>query len=98
MRLSFIFPVFLWLLLLLPPLWALTLLAPRRLARARFWLSLALRTAALLGLILALAGGGGAGGAGGRVAGIPAQRDRLFAPALAGAAGYGVMPLPSRRR
>src|SRR5262249_22122164 len=39
-----------------PPLWALALLAPRRLARARFWLSLALRTFALLGLILALSG------------------------------------------
>jgi uncharacterized membrane protein/Mg-chelatase subunit ChlD len=55
-RLSFIFPIFLWLLLLLPPLWALTLLAPRRLSRVRFWFSLALRTCALLGLILALSG------------------------------------------
>ncbi|HEY3231907.1 MAG TPA: VWA domain-containing protein [Roseiflexaceae bacterium] len=56
MRLSFIFPSFLWLLLLLPPLWALTLAVPRRLGRPRFWASLTLRTLALLGLILALAG------------------------------------------
>jgi uncharacterized membrane protein len=55
-RLSFIFPTFLWLLLLLPPLWALALLAPRRLSRLRFWLSLTLRTLAVLGLILALGG------------------------------------------
>ena len=56
MRLSFIFPTFLWLLLLLPPLWALALFAPRRLPRVRFWLSLTLRTLGLLGLILALSG------------------------------------------
>jgi Mg-chelatase subunit ChlD len=55
-RLSFIFPTFLWLLLILLPLWAVALLAPRRLPRVRFWLSLALRTFALLGVILALSG------------------------------------------
>ena len=56
MRLSFIFPTFLWLLLLIPPLWALTLLVPRRLSRLRFWSSLLLRTIALAGLALGLAG------------------------------------------
>jgi uncharacterized membrane protein/Mg-chelatase subunit ChlD len=55
-RLSFIFPTFLWLLLLLLPLWAAALLVPRRLSFARFWSSLLLRTLVLLGLILALAG------------------------------------------
>src|SRR5215210_482917 len=35
MQLSFIFPTYLWLLLLLPPLWALALLAPPRLSRRR---------------------------------------------------------------
>lgn len=56
MRLSFISSIFLWLFLLLPPLWALTLSVPQRLARWRFWSSLLLRTLALTGLILALAG------------------------------------------
>ncbi|HEX9371332.1 MAG TPA: VWA domain-containing protein, partial [Roseiflexaceae bacterium] len=56
MRLSFIFPTFLWLLLLLPPLWALALLAPRQLPRWRFWSSLLLRTVAIAGLVLGLAG------------------------------------------
>ncbi|MFL5801759.1 MAG: VWA domain-containing protein [Roseiflexaceae bacterium] len=56
MRLSFIVPAFLWLLLVLPPLCALALLAPRRLPRPRFWASLILRMLALLGLILALSG------------------------------------------
>ncbi|HNP73388.1 MAG TPA: hypothetical protein PKK15_19905, partial [Kouleothrix sp.] len=55
-QLAFIFPGFLWLLLLLPLLWALALLAPRRLPAARFWASLGLRTLATAGLILALAG------------------------------------------
>jgi uncharacterized membrane protein len=55
-HLSFIFPTLLWLLLLLPPLWALTLLVPRRLSRWRFWASLLLRTIALAGLVLGLAG------------------------------------------
>ncbi len=56
MRLSFIFPTFLWLLLLLLPLWALTLVVPRRLPRWRFWSSLLMRTLAVLGVIMALAG------------------------------------------
>src|SRR5690242_1521205 len=63
MQFSFIFPTFLWLLLLLPALWALTLLAPRRLPRNpdagrgwRFWLNLLLRTLSIAGLVLGLAG------------------------------------------
>jgi len=56
MQLSFIFPTFLWLLLLLPALWALTLVVPRRLARPRFWSSLLLRTLAVSGVVLGLAG------------------------------------------
>lgn len=55
-RLSFITPLALALLALIPALWALTLLTPRRLAPWRFWSSLALRSAILLALILALAG------------------------------------------
>jgi len=55
-RLSFIFPYFLWLLLLLPPLWLLALLVPRRLARWRYWSSLLLRTLGVIALILGLAG------------------------------------------
>jgi len=42
MRLSFIFPAALWLLVALVPLWALALIAPRRLSPARFWGSLLL--------------------------------------------------------
>ena len=56
MRLSFIFPAALWLLLLLAPLWALALGVPRRLTRWRFWSSLVLRTLGVIGLTLALAG------------------------------------------
>jgi uncharacterized membrane protein len=56
MRLSFIFPTFLWLLLLLPALWALALIVPRRLPRWRFWLNLLLRSLAVTGLVLGLAG------------------------------------------
>ncbi|KAB8142011.1 VWA domain-containing protein [Chloroflexia bacterium SDU3-3] len=56
MRLTFIHPELLWLLLLLPPMWALALLGPHKLAGARRWASLALRTAIMLGLIGALAG------------------------------------------
>src|SRR5689334_18602030 len=55
-HLSFIFPPALWLVLPLPLLWALALLAPRRLSRWRFWGSLVLRSAALIGLVLSLAG------------------------------------------
>src|SRR5512145_1074120 len=56
MRLSFIFPIALWLLLLLPLIGALALATPRRLSRWRFWSSLILRVQVLLFLILALAG------------------------------------------
>jgi uncharacterized membrane protein len=53
---SFIYPIALWLLLLVPLLWALTLAVPRRLQRWRFWGSLLLRTAGVVALILSLAG------------------------------------------
>ncbi|MEN9937767.1 MAG: hypothetical protein RLZZ387_4346 [Chloroflexota bacterium] len=53
---SFITPVALLLLLLLPALWALALVAPRRLSRWRFWSSLLVRTAILAALVLSLAG------------------------------------------
>src|SRR5690349_16874505 len=59
MRLSFIYPLALLLLGLLPLLWAFTLLARGGSAvRAswRFWVSLGLRSVALLALVLALAG------------------------------------------
>jgi Mg-chelatase subunit ChlD len=59
MRLSFIYPLALLLLGLLPLLWAFTLLARGgNAARAswRFWASLGLRSIALLALVLALAG------------------------------------------
>lgn len=56
MYLSFIYPSALLLLLLLAPLWALALVAPRRLSRARFWASLALRSLLLLVLVGSIAG------------------------------------------
>ncbi|MBC8075304.1 MAG: VWA domain-containing protein, partial [Chloroflexales bacterium] len=59
MRLSFIYPLALLLLVLLPLLWAFTLLARGGSAgRAswRFWASLGLRSVALLSLVLSLAG------------------------------------------
>jgi uncharacterized membrane protein len=56
LRLSFIYPNFLWLLLLLVPLWLITLKVPRRLAPWRFCGSLALRTLLVLLLVLSLAG------------------------------------------
>jgi uncharacterized membrane protein len=55
-RLSFITPLALILLTLLPALWAFTLLTPRRLAPWRFWSSLALRSVILAALVLAIAG------------------------------------------
>ncbi|GAB4211154.1 MAG: VWA domain-containing protein [Roseiflexaceae bacterium] len=55
-RLSFITPAALTLLGLLPILWWLAFLAPRRLARWRFWIGLLLRTVMLAALVLALAG------------------------------------------
>ncbi len=54
--LTFIAPSLLWLLLVLAPLWALTLAAPRRLSRPRFWASLILRTVAIASVVLGLAG------------------------------------------
>jgi Mg-chelatase subunit ChlD len=56
MRLSFIYPTLLSLLLLVVPLLALTLLAPRRLPAARFWASLVLRLLLFVLLVGALAG------------------------------------------
>ncbi len=56
MYLSFVSPAALWLLLILIPLVGLALIAPRRLGRARFWGSLALRTLLLVALIGAIAG------------------------------------------
>jgi hypothetical protein len=55
-RLSFITPLALILLTLLPALWAFTLLTPHRLAPWRFWSSLALRSIILAALVLAIAG------------------------------------------
>ncbi|MDZ4717295.1 MAG: VWA domain-containing protein [Roseiflexaceae bacterium] len=53
---SFIAPVALALLILLPMLWTLTLLAPRRLVPWRLWGSLTLRSSILIALVLAIAG------------------------------------------
>ena len=55
-RLSFITPAALALLALLPILWALTFLAPRRVAPWRRWLGLLIRSAMLVALVLGLAG------------------------------------------
>ncbi len=56
MPVSFIEPAYLWLLLLLVPLWTLALADPRRLPRWRRWVSLGLRTLILTVLVLVLAG------------------------------------------
>ncbi|MFQ5343065.1 MAG: VWA domain-containing protein [Anaerolineae bacterium] len=56
MRLSFVYPDALWLLILLPIIVALALLGGRRLPAARRWMSLALRLIILTAVILALAG------------------------------------------
>ncbi len=56
MRVLFVYPLALWLLVLLPLLAWLSLAAPRRLSRGRFWLSLALRALLFLALIGSLAG------------------------------------------
>ena len=56
MRLSFIYPAALWLLLIIPPLVGLALLGHRRPTRARFWTGLVLRTLLFLALVLSLAG------------------------------------------
>lgn len=56
MILTFIHPLALWLLLLIPLTMALALLGPRRPTRSRFWGGLALRVVVLTLVILALAG------------------------------------------
>src|SRR6266508_2473644 len=56
MRLSFLFPPALALLLLLIPLWALAVATPRRRAPAGRWACLLLRTALIAALVFALAG------------------------------------------
>jgi Mg-chelatase subunit ChlD len=60
MHITFIYPLALWLLLLLPLLWLFTLGTRRndytRLGRRRFWALLGLRSLALVALVLALAG------------------------------------------
>lgn len=48
--------MYLWLLLLLLPLWVLTLAVPRSLPDWRFWGSLSLRSLSIVALVLALAG------------------------------------------
>ena len=55
-RLSFITPAALTLLALLPLLWALTFLAPRRVTPWRRWLGLLLRSAILIALVFGIAG------------------------------------------
>lgn len=54
--LSFVTPAALALLLLLPMLWLITLLAPRRSSGARVWGSLVLRSIILVALVFSLAG------------------------------------------
>src|SRR5688572_25788178 len=56
MRLSFITPAALWLLLLIVPLWALAFATPRHRTPAGRWASLLIRTALMAALVLALAG------------------------------------------
>jgi uncharacterized membrane protein len=55
-RLTFITPAALALLALLPLVWALALLTPRRIAPWRFWLGLLLRSVAVAALALGIAG------------------------------------------
>jgi Mg-chelatase subunit ChlD len=56
MPVSFVQPVYLWLLLLLLPFWLLGLISPLRLTGLRRFLSLGLRTAMLCALVFSLAG------------------------------------------
>ncbi|NOK63869.1 MAG: VWA domain-containing protein [Chloroflexi bacterium AL-W] len=56
LRLSFVTPAALVLLVLLPLLWSFVLLTPRQLASWRFWASLLIRSVILVALIFALAG------------------------------------------
>ncbi|MEI7646390.1 MAG: VWA domain-containing protein [Chloroflexales bacterium] len=55
-HLSFIYPEMLWLLGALALIWAVALLAPRRISAWRFWGGLAARSAIGLALVLAVAG------------------------------------------
>ncbi|MBX0326525.1 VWA domain-containing protein [Oscillochloris sp. ZM17-4] len=54
--LSFIYPEMLWLLGVVALIWAVALLAPRRLSPWRFWGGLAVRSAIALALVLSVAG------------------------------------------
>ncbi len=56
MRLSFIYPQALWLLILVPLMVWLAVLGPRRPNPRRFWIGLSLRTLLIITVILALAG------------------------------------------
>jgi len=56
MRIGFLFPAALWLLLLMLPLWALAYFTPRQRAPIGQWASLAIRTLIIISLVLALAG------------------------------------------
>lgn len=56
MAISFIYPNYLWFLLLIPATVALALAGRQKLLTWRFWTALVLRTLVLLGIILALAG------------------------------------------
>ncbi len=56
MGLAFVYPNYLWLLLLIPLTLALGWMGRRGVGRVRLWVGLALRAALMLGIILALAG------------------------------------------
>ena len=56
MRLSFVTPMALWLLLVLLPIWGLAFTTSRQRAPAGLWASLLIRTALILALVLAIAG------------------------------------------
>jgi Ca-activated chloride channel family protein len=56
MAISFVYPNYLWLLLLIPATFALALAGRQKKINWRFWTALGLRTLVLLGIILALAG------------------------------------------
>ncbi|MEP7188469.1 MAG: hypothetical protein ABI901_04660, partial [Roseiflexaceae bacterium] len=56
LRLTFITPVALVLLALLPLMWAFALWTPRRVAPWRFWLGLVLRSLMLAALVLSIGG------------------------------------------
>jgi uncharacterized membrane protein len=56
MKLTFIYPGALWLLALLPLVWLLALLSPRRLRPLRFWAALLVRTVLIVSLALAVSG------------------------------------------